>query len=39
MADVTAETPKPNNDIQDFEARFEAAAQRANENLEKPGDL
>ena len=37
MADVTAEAP--NRNIRDFEARFEAAAKRANENLEKPGGL
>jgi hypothetical protein len=33
-----AETPKPKKYIRDFEARFEAAAKRANENLEKPSD-
>ncbi len=39
MADATAETPQPRKNIQDFEARFEAAAKRANENLEKLSDL
>ncbi len=33
-----AETPKPKKYIRDFEARFEAAAKRANENLEKLSD-
>ncbi len=38
MADATAETPKPKKNIRDFEARFEAAVKRADENLEKPGN-
>ncbi len=38
MAGATAETSKPKKNIRDFEARFEAAAKRANENLEKPSD-
>ncbi len=36
---LTAFYQEPKKDIQDFEARFEAAAKRANENLEKLGDL
>jgi beta-hydroxylase len=36
---LTAFYQEPKKNIRDFEARFEAAAKRANENLEKLGDL
>jgi beta-hydroxylase len=36
---LTAFYQEPKKNIQDFEARFEAAAKRANENLEKLSDL
>jgi len=36
---MTAFYQEPKKNIQDFEARFEAAAKRANENLEKLSDL
>ncbi len=36
---LTAFYQEPKKNIKDFEARFEAAAKRANENLEKLGDL
>ena len=36
---LTAFYQEPKKNIQDYEARFEAAAKRANENLEKLGDL
>jgi len=37
MAGATAETPKPNNDIRDFEAGIGAAARSASETPETPG--
>jgi beta-hydroxylase len=36
---LTAFYQEPKKNIQDYEARFEAATKRANENLEKLGDL
>jgi len=36
---LTAFYQEPKKNIQEFEARFEAAAKRANENLEKLSDL
>lgn len=36
---LTAFYQEPKKNIRDFEARFEAATKRANENLEKLGDL
>ena len=39
MIKLTAFYQEPKKNLQDFEARFEAATKRANENLEKLGDL
>jgi beta-hydroxylase len=36
---LTAFYQEPKKNIKDYEARFEAATARANENLEKMGDL